>query len=52
VGNFIITPLGETVGSDGTRLSLVYNNMNEQKSLYALMVGLMFMNALQANLGM
>ena len=45
-GNFVITSLGEAVGSDMAHLQLAVKNMNEESSLWGLMVGLMFMNAL------
>ena len=52
VGNFIFPILGEAMGSDSKGFDLYFKNINEEKSLYWLMAALMFVNALQANLGM
>ena len=52
VGNYIIPALGAATGSDTDHFNLYIKNMDEEKSLFGLMFGLMFVNGLQANLGM
>ena len=52
LGNYIFTFIGDAMGSNADGFNLYFKNINEETSLYWLMFGLMFVNALQANLGM
>ena len=44
--------VGQLAGAGDGQITLAIHNMNEDKRLYWLMIGVMFFNALSANLGM
>ena len=52
IGNFFPNALGTVIGSGLNNVELAWHNMNEATELYGLMFGVMFFNALAANLGM
>ena len=52
VSNLFSDTFGEKIGSNSEQFTLFFANMNEETALYWMMLGLMFVNALQANLRM
>jgi len=52
LGNLFPSALGAIIGNNRGRVYLALYNMSEEKSLYWIMLGVLFFSALAANLGM
>ena len=52
IGHIFPSSIGMTLGCDTASISTALGKLNESKELYWLMLGLLFFNALAANLGM
>ena len=52
IGNFFPSALGMILDSGMTNIELAMYNLKEQNQLYWLLLGVLFFNAVAANLGM